>query len=69
MKVVNCVHCGTPNVVEEHGIVQARCIKCGEYVEMTPSILNLLPSKILWTFNIVMIILMIGLAVFLLIPR
>lgn len=52
MKVVNCVHCGTPNVIQEHGFVEARCIKCGNYVELSTTILNLLPT---WAVLIIIV--------------
>lgn len=65
MKVVNCVHCGTPNFIQERGGVAARCIKCGNYVELSTSLLDLLPTWAIWTFAIVGIIFTLGLLPFL----
>ena len=65
MKVVNCVHCGTPNFIQERGGVAARCIKCGNYVELSTSLLDLLPTWAIWTFDIVGIIFTLGLLPFL----
>lgn len=60
MKVVNCVHCGTPNLIQERRGVPARCVKCGNYVELSTSLLNLLPTWAVWAFNIVGILLIIA---------
>ncbi len=32
MRVVNCVHCGTPNLIDDNASGTPRCIKCGERV-------------------------------------
>lgn len=53
MKVVNCIHCGTSNVIDEHGYPAARCIKCGNYVEASTTLLSLLPTWAIWLFCII----------------
>lgn len=56
MKIVNCVHCGTPNFVEEKAFGVPRCVKCGRSIQLGDSLLEIifsvLPEKTIKHFVI-----------------
>ena len=42
MRVVNCVHCGTPNLIDDNASGTPRCIKCGECVLAGDTLIGLI---------------------------
>lgn len=65
MKVVNCIHCGTANIIQEGGTGEPeKCTKCGEYVTVSATLLGLMPTWLIVVFDIVGFLLLFGIPLY-----
>ena len=69
MKVVHCINCGTPNLIDENSVRIPKCIKCGQPVQasgmLIEAMVELLPPKVLWSIIGVIVLLFVLLFIFL----
>lgn len=60
MKVENCIHCGTPNLISNKSIGIPKCIKCGKPITigdtMIDSLFEAVPEKAAMWFVIILLL-------------